>query len=92
MPRNIDNIYVRIFGKYLHFWRLGYIWIIYPTLYVRFSNILLNNNMIKISAIHVSTTVSLLQTIYICQCMENIQRSLLAYPDFNNISIDNYKQ
>ena len=27
MPRNISNIYVRIYGKSIQFWRLLYTWI-----------------------------------------------------------------
>ena len=31
MLRNIDDIYVSIFGIYIQFWRLVYICMIYPT-------------------------------------------------------------
>ena len=58
MSRNIDNIFVRIFGKYLQFWSLGYIWMIKPALYVSFSNIQFNKNMIKSPKIYVITTNS----------------------------------
>ena len=48
MLRNVANIYVSIFGKSLHFWRLGYILMIYPTLYVIFSNIIFNKKWSKL--------------------------------------------
>ena len=36
-------------------------------------------------------TVSLLQLIYFSTARENIQHSMLDNPDYNNISIENYK-
>ena len=48
--------------------------------------------MMRISYIHVSTTGSLLQLIYIRRCGENIQNYMSANPDYKNISIYNYKQ
>ena len=48
--------------------------------------------MINIAEIYVRTTVSLLQQIHICCYRENIKYYMLAHPDFNNISIDTYKQ
>ena len=70
---------------------------IQPTLYVRFtiyiwSNIIFNNTMIQIANIYVSTTVYLLQMIYISKCRDNSQHFSLANPDYNNVSIDNHKQ
>ena len=58
---------------------------IYPTLYVSFSNILFNNSMIKISNIYVITTAYLLQQISISWHKENIQHYMLAHPDFKKI-------
>ena len=46
----------------------------------------------NVANIYDSTTGSLLQTIEIHLCKENIQHSMSANPYFNNISIDNYKQ
>ena len=91
MPSNIVNIYVIIFGKPIHFWHLVYIWLLYPTCYVSFSNIIFKHNMIKIANIYVRTTGYILQMIYICWCMENSQHYMLSNPDFNNIPIDHYK-
>ena len=86
--RNISNIYVIIFGKYLQFWRLRYTWMTYHTWYVRFSNIIFNNNMIKISEIYVSTTVSLLNMIYFCHNKENIQHSMWDHSYFKTNSME----
>ena len=55
-------------------------------------NHLFKNNMIKISDIYVSTTGSILQLINFHWCRKNSQNSMLANPDFNNISIENYEQ
>ena len=51
-------------------------------------------NMIKISNIYVSITVSLFNYIYIYICwgIKHIQHSMLAHPEYNNISINNYYQ
>ena len=59
-------------------------------IYIR-SNIVFNNNMIKITDIYVSITVFLLQLIYICWDTKNRQYSMLANYDYKNISIENYK-
>ena len=67
-------------------------WNIYPTLYVSFSNIQLNNKMMKFSNVYVSITGYLLQQINIHQCKEKSQHYMLAHPDFNKISTDTYKQ
>ena len=67
-PRNISNIYVRIFGKYLRFWYFMYIWMIQPIVHDNFYNILFNNNTIKIVNIYLNTTWYLLQIIYIFRC------------------------
>ena len=69
----------------------------YPTWNVIFAiniwgNILFNKNMIKLSNIYVSIIFSLLLLMFICWGMENIQHSMLANPEYNNISIDNYYQ
>ena len=92
MPWNIANIYVSIFGKYLQFLHLVYICMIYLTLYVRFSNILFNNNMIKISGIYVGTTGYILQMINISWCRGNSQHSMSDNTYFNHISMEKYKQ
>ena len=42
--------------------------------------------------IYVSNNVSLLQLIYIRWDRKNIQHSMLFNPEYNNISIDNYKR
>ena len=55
-------------------------------------NNLFNNKRIKISDIYVNTTGFLLQLINFRRCRKNSQHSMLANPDFNNISIDDYKQ
>ena len=92
MLRNIANICVSIFGKYLQFWCLMYIWMICPKLYIIFYNILFNNNMIKLFDIYVITTGYLLHQINIHHIRKNNQHYMLAYTDLNNISIDNHKQ
>ena len=92
MTKNINIIYVRIFGKSLQFWHMVYIWMIYPTLYVIFYNILFNNNMIKISNIYVSINGSILQQINISWSRGNSQHLMLAHLDFNKSSFDIYKQ
>ena len=56
------------------------------------SNILFNNNMIKIPGIYVSTNWSLNQKINISWYRKISQHFMLDHPDFNNISIDNYIQ
>ena len=48
--------------------------------------------MIKIADIYVGTNESLLQQINIIWCRENSQHSISNLPNFNNTSIDNYKQ
>ena len=53
---------------------------------------LFNNNMIKSANINVGTNGSLLQLIYILQCKENSQYSMLANPEYNKISIEKYKR
>ena len=88
MLRNIADIYVSIFGKYIQFWRLVYICVIYPTWNVIFSNILFNKNIIKIADIYVITNGYLLQLIHILLCKNNIQYCIVSHYDFNNISID----
>ena len=84
MSKNISNIYVSIFGKSIQFWHLVYGWMIQPTRYVIFYNIIFNNNMIKISNIYVGTNGSLLQQIKIGQCRNNSQHYLLDHPNFKN--------
>ena len=56
-------------------------------LYVKFSDIIFNNNMIKITDIFVGMTESILQQINIHWYKKNNQHYMLAHPDFNNISI-----
>ena len=46
----------------------------------------------NVSDVYVSTTGYLLHVIYIRLCRGNSQHSMSVHPDFNNISIDNYKQ
>ena len=86
-----------------HLWKfttvlsLIYIRKMQPTWYVRFTiciwrNNVLKNNTILITDIYFSITFSLIQLIYIRCRWKNIQRSILANTDFNNISIDNYKR
>ena len=89
--RNIANIYVRIFGKSLHFRRMVHIWMIQPILYAIFSNIIFNNNMIKIYDISFIITGYILQHINIHKCRENRNHYMLSHPNFNEISIDTYK-
>ena len=48
--------------------------------------------MIKISGFYISPTGSLIQLINICRCRENSQDYMLDNTDYNNISIDIYKQ
>ena len=56
------------------------------------SKTLFNKNMIKIGDVYVSITVYLLQIIYICLGSGNRQHQMLANPEYNNISVDNYYQ
>ena len=65
---------------------------IHPTLYVICYNILFNNSMIKVAEIYVITSGSLLHQINISWCRGNSQHSMLAHPDSNKFSIDNYKR
>ena len=90
-PKSIINIYVSIVSKYLQFWYLVYISMLYPTWYVNLSNIIFNNNMIKIDNICVIITESLLHLINIRWCRKNSQHYMLGHPNFNNISIENYR-
>ena len=46
----------------------------------------------NVAGIYVRTTGSLLLMIYFSCCRENIQHSMLDNPEFDNISIDNYKR
>ena len=85
---NVANIYVRNFGKCLQYWGLMYIQKIYPTLLFSFSNMQLDNILMKHSDIYVSITGYLLRIIYIHRFRENIQHSMLVHPDFKYISID----
>ena len=67
-----------------------------PTFYVSFKmyiwrKYLFNNSMLKFSGIYVSTTGYLLHLIYFRECCKNSQQYMLDNPDFNNISIENYK-
>ena len=55
---------------------------IYTTRYVSYTNILINQKMIKIAGIYDSITVSLLQIIYIWQKRYNNQHYMLANPDY----------
>ena len=55
-------------------------------------NVRLYQNMIEIFDIYVSITIYLLQYIYIILGWKNIQHSMLANPDYNKISIENYYQ
>ena len=48
--------------------------------------------MIKITDIYVGTTLFLLQQINFCWCRHNIQHSMLADREFNNIAIEHYRQ
>ena len=48
--------------------------------------------MMNVTKIYVITTASLLQQINIRRYRKNIQHSMLAHTDLNNVSIDNYKQ
>ena len=77
---NITKIYVSIFVNYLQFWGLRYIWKIWPTLYVRISNIQFKSNIIKISYGY------FIHQINIHRCRGNSQHSMLARTDFNDIS------
>ena len=87
MPMDIANIYVSIFGKSLQFFYLVYIWMIWPTLYVRFSNIIFNNNMIKIANIYVSTTGYLLQQINMSWCRKNSQHYISDHTNLKKIQL-----
>ena len=90
IPKHIPKMYVSIFLNCLQIWRLVYRWKIYLTLYIIFSDILFNNNMMKISYIYISIVGYLLQVINIRQCREHISPSMLDHPDFNYIPIDTY--
>ena len=46
----------------------------------------------NVAGIYASTTGYLLTMIYFCWCGKYRQYSITANPDFNNISIENYKQ
>ena len=65
MSRNIANVYVSIFSISIQFWSLVYIWMIYTTLHVSSSNILFNNNIIKIDKIYVSTNIPNINTWFV---------------------------
>ena len=47
---------------------------------------------INVAGIYGSTSGYLLQIIYIRWCRENIQHSMSANRDFNNILMENYKR
>ena len=53
---------------------------------------LFNKNMIKVSDIYVSTTGPVHWLINICLFRKTSQHYILAHPDYNNISIENYKR
>ena len=67
----LPNIHVSNFGHSLRFGGLMYRWKIYPTLYVIFSDIQLNNTLMKISNIYVRITGYLLRLINIHCCKNN---------------------
>ena len=46
----------------------------------------------SVAGIYVSTTESLLQMIYFCQCGENSKHYMLSHPYLNQISMGNYKR
>ena len=71
MSTNVAKIHDSIFGYSIQFWHLMYMWIVYPTLHVSLSNIIFNNNMIKIADIYGSTTQSLLHYIDINWCRKH---------------------
>ena len=89
---NIVIVYVSIFVSSLQFWHLMYIWKIYPTLYVQFAYILLNNIIMKSSNIYVSINGYLLQEINIHGWKINIQYFRLDHPVFHDINIEINKQ
>ena len=86
--REYSNIHVSIFGDSLQFWHRMYLWMINLSLFVSLSNIIFNNNMMKISDIYISTTESILQHINIHRCWRNFQHSMLSHLDFNYNPID----
>ena len=65
------------------------IWNTYPTLYVRFSNIILNKNIIKIFDIYVSIDGYCSRLIFIHA--GKIPHHMLAHLDLNDISINTYR-
>ena len=90
--KEIYKEYCQHFLNYQELWFLIHRFKIYLTLYIRFSTILFNKVMMKISNIYVSITGYLFQYINIYRQSKNSQDFMLAHPVFHKISIDTFKK
>ena len=48
--------------------------------------------MIKVDDNNVSTTAALFHHMHIFRCIKHSKHSMLGYPVFNNVSMENYKR